>query len=74
MNSSQSLTSQLYVEALKRLLESNPDRATELAVDALKDFLEQARVNSVLQNENTQLRAQLQWQRRWSPTGYSCRT
>ncbi len=64
MNNSQSLTSQLYVEALKRRLESNPERAGELAINLLGDFLEQARLNSALQEENARLRKQLQRQQR----------
>jgi len=64
MNNSQSLTSQLYVEALKRRLESNPERAGELAINVLKDFLEQARLNSALQEENARLRTQLHRQQR----------
>lgn len=64
MDNDQSLTYQLYIEALKRLLESKPDRAAELAVDVLKDFLEQDRMNSALHSENAWLRAQLQKQQR----------
>ncbi len=64
MNNDQSLTSQLYVEALKRLLKSNPERAAELAVNILKDYLEQARMNSALHIENERLKGQLQGKQR----------
>lgn len=64
MDNDQSLTYQLYIEALKRLLESKPDRATELATNLLEDYLEEARKNSALHTENAWLRAQLQKRQR----------
>lgn len=64
MSKTQSLMSQLYVVALQRLMEAQPERAAELAQNLLGDYLEQARLNAVLHTENERLKAQLHRQQR----------
>lgn len=64
MSKTQSLESQLYFVALQRLLETQPERAAELAMNILGDYLEQARLNAALHKENERLNERLQRQQR----------
>lgn len=64
MNNTQSLTTELYVVALQRLLEAQPEKASELALNLLGDYLEEARLNAELHSENERLKGRLQRQQR----------